>query len=372
MSLASNITRRSGSSRYYARQWVPKELQGVLKKAEVWKSLGTSDPKEAKKAARLVLLKKAHNHWKGFVFNREDGSRMLIGKDCGRLHYGADYDVVKQGFDRYKARQMDLHIIYKAYPMLLQLSDALTGVADHFSYKLLHQARDGLESQMDVLFKRLRGFARGDRKAVILRKKIPNEFAIAERRGRNKLVREELATLSKREKRYLEEIGKLPKLEDESKPLTKEVEVGSFPLKGANFFLDQIEPHCEKIRGSVRLAKALYLSLQNRDSDSLTSGLLMRECAALARLSRQALTAMEQISAMSQFFEQTHLEQVAAWANGYDGDGVVYETRPKGLIRKGGPNFADIGLPTGFALPDDSFIRNFGIEVSGSIKAIAA
>ena len=55
MSLASNITRRSGSTRYYARQWVPKELQGVLKKTEVWKSLGTSDPKEAKKAARIVL-----------------------------------------------------------------------------------------------------------------------------------------------------------------------------------------------------------------------------------------------------------------------------------------------------------------------------
>lgn len=55
MSLASNITRRSGSSRYYARQWFPKELQGILKKSEVWKSLGTSDPQEAKKAARIVL-----------------------------------------------------------------------------------------------------------------------------------------------------------------------------------------------------------------------------------------------------------------------------------------------------------------------------
>lgn len=55
MSLASNITRRSGSSRYYARQWVPKELQGILKKSEGWKSLGTSDPKEAKRVARIVL-----------------------------------------------------------------------------------------------------------------------------------------------------------------------------------------------------------------------------------------------------------------------------------------------------------------------------
>lgn len=178
--------------------------------------------------------------------------------------------------------------------------------------------------------------------------------------------------MSKREKRRREAIGELHKLEDESIPLTKEVKIHSFPLKGANFFHEQIKTHCEKIRGSGRLAKALYVSLQNRDSDSLTSGFLMRECAALVRLSGQALMAMEQIFAMTQFFDQTHLEEVAVWANGYDGDVAQYAVRPKGLIRRGEPNLADVSLPAGFALPADSFIRNFGLEVNASIKAFAA
>ena len=56
MSLVGNITRRSGSNHYYARQWVPKELQGVLKKAEVWKSLGTSDPKNYADTVILINL----------------------------------------------------------------------------------------------------------------------------------------------------------------------------------------------------------------------------------------------------------------------------------------------------------------------------
>ena len=55
MGLASNITRRSGSTRYYVRAWVPKELQATLGKRERWKSLGTSDSKEAKRLARAVL-----------------------------------------------------------------------------------------------------------------------------------------------------------------------------------------------------------------------------------------------------------------------------------------------------------------------------
>ena len=56
MGLASNITRRAGSSRYYVRAWVPKELQSTLRKKELWKSLGTADPKEAKQLARGVLI----------------------------------------------------------------------------------------------------------------------------------------------------------------------------------------------------------------------------------------------------------------------------------------------------------------------------
>jgi hypothetical protein len=60
MSLATNISRRVGSRNYYARVAVPKELQnrmGTLgkPKREIWKSLNTSDPREAKRLARPVV-----------------------------------------------------------------------------------------------------------------------------------------------------------------------------------------------------------------------------------------------------------------------------------------------------------------------------
>jgi hypothetical protein len=48
LALATNIVRRPGSSRYYLRASVPVDLQPLLKKGERWKSLGTSDPKEAR------------------------------------------------------------------------------------------------------------------------------------------------------------------------------------------------------------------------------------------------------------------------------------------------------------------------------------
>lgn len=43
MCLATTIVRRAGSASYYARLAVPKDLQPILKKRELWKSLETKD-----------------------------------------------------------------------------------------------------------------------------------------------------------------------------------------------------------------------------------------------------------------------------------------------------------------------------------------
>lgn len=315
---------------------------------------------------------KTHNHWKGLVFKHHDGRRMLIGKDCGRLHYGEDYEVIKRGFDRQRERKFDLQIIYYAYPRLLQLSEALAATADHISYVQLDEAQVSLKSNMPVIFRNLTSAARGERGMVIMHKRIHDDAAMTERKRHNEYVRGELAAMTRSKRKHLEANNELPKLIDESKPIWKIVVSGSFQLRGNSLFLEEIEKHREAIRGSGRMAKALYEGLQNRDSASLQSGSLMREIAALGRLHKQAQAAMEKISTMSQFFEQSHLAQIATWASGYDGDGAEYKARPRGLIRMGGPNTAEVGLPSGFKFPDDSFIRNFGMEVSGSIKTLAA
>lgn len=55
MVLATNITRRSGSKSYYARIVVPRDIKKQFGKTEVWISLKTHDPAEAKRRARPVF-----------------------------------------------------------------------------------------------------------------------------------------------------------------------------------------------------------------------------------------------------------------------------------------------------------------------------
>src|SRR3569623_816321 len=60
MAFATNIQKRKGSANYYARMAVPNDLQQRMgtpdkPRKEVWKSLGPSAPKEAKRLARPGL-----------------------------------------------------------------------------------------------------------------------------------------------------------------------------------------------------------------------------------------------------------------------------------------------------------------------------
>ena len=57
MCLATNIARRAGSASYYARLSVPKDLQAIVGKKEVWKSLGTKDARQARALVAPVLAK---------------------------------------------------------------------------------------------------------------------------------------------------------------------------------------------------------------------------------------------------------------------------------------------------------------------------
>lgn len=56
MGISSNIMRRKGSSCYYLRIFVPKELQATFGKQEITKSLRTPNPKEAKRLARPLQM----------------------------------------------------------------------------------------------------------------------------------------------------------------------------------------------------------------------------------------------------------------------------------------------------------------------------
>ena len=58
MALASSIVKRAGSANYYVWLSVPLALQPIMGRKEIWQSLATSEPTEAKRRARPILAKR--------------------------------------------------------------------------------------------------------------------------------------------------------------------------------------------------------------------------------------------------------------------------------------------------------------------------
>src|SRR5262245_53611888 len=56
MTINTNVVKRPGSSMFYARIGIPPDLQDVMKRKELWKSLGTRDPREARERVLPVLM----------------------------------------------------------------------------------------------------------------------------------------------------------------------------------------------------------------------------------------------------------------------------------------------------------------------------
>lgn len=80
MAIATNVVRRKGSANYYARCAVPRDLQQRMgkpgkPKKELWKSLGTSDAREAKRLARPVM-----DEWERLFEDRRQVRKLTEGE----------------------------------------------------------------------------------------------------------------------------------------------------------------------------------------------------------------------------------------------------------------------------------------------------
>lgn len=98
MALASNIVRRPGSARYYVRVSVPKKLQTILGKKEVWKSLGTSDPHVAR-AKALPVMSRWYAEFETLMARREPNTADL---------QGAIWELYESGLEQDRRERMNL------------------------------------------------------------------------------------------------------------------------------------------------------------------------------------------------------------------------------------------------------------------------
>lgn len=162
MALATNIVRRAGSANYYVRKRVPKDLWDAYgRNTLIWRSLGTSDPADAKRRARAVL-----DHLDR-EFDEMRARTTMSELDVQQAIWNRYSELVEED-ERFRQNQPDDEELDNIWRHL----EAEFGIGDIRAYHILADIRDRIErdqSERAVRAAALRASsARGDTMSVAI------------------------------------------------------------------------------------------------------------------------------------------------------------------------------------------------------------
>jgi len=261
--------------------------------------------KGTKSKARCVHCK-FPNHYKGFVIKVSDGTRRMVGKDCGRKLYGAHFTDSMLDFDAaYKHAKL-----LKRRQRLIEAEPILTaGLARLSTHRSLAQFASMASRVRSVLGRQLiatlDGVAkRGD--GLTYEEKV-RDLAAEERASEN-LSPEHVAAMSKLNRADLKRYRKRHGLPDAERYTYIKRPIG--PLRGIDLLhaqfmpADRLEQLAKELRNSIG---ALRLDQKwGKTSLALASKQLSE---LIGQIERQ----VEKLRAPIEFFDHAHLKAICAW-----------------------------------------------------------
>lgn len=249
MALATNIVRRSGSKSYYLRCSVPKDLQDAEGRKEVWKSLRTSDPTEARKRARIEATKldqkweQARDEISSRSRQIEEAPWLLYNEklqelECQREEIPTDEDLdalweaMREEYGEYDKKAWDLYM-------------ECDGILESDREK----RRNRMKELSNILANNRLGQVRNEVEAAAKRIGIRNieKDAVAYRRLAGYLIRAEIEALRRSEERDAGDFTGQPK-----DPIIKKPKISASKAIGKDDLATLFEQYKKEKEGSIR------------------------------------------------------------------------------------------------------------------------
>jgi len=270
------------------------------------------------------------NHWRGYVMRCADGTRFLVGKDCGAKIYGVDFKLVERRFGAQRTRQAYLRRLDRvqaAFPAALRRVGEIARSEVIGQYEAVH--RD-LKDGMPDLFRQLLQ-AVSFRAGVLYVEERVRDFAAEERRAeRKKDAADEIAKLTVTRRKALRKAGKLPKSDD--RPIYRAVEKAAGRLAGAGFFKAGSTSPSRDLAECHNRLKAVFHELNDVPSEHFKT----RRLKQLFQTLRESIAGIEDVFAeldtVNRFFDPDNLKTVAAWATRTPECGGDYQASGNAIV----------------------------------------
>ncbi len=241
-----------------------------------------------------------------------DGTRFLLGKDCGSKMYGADFNGVHRTFEVQRSRQRRLRRYFSAreqLPALLADLRALLSDPIHETYVVF---KSDLRRRFPQLFHELTEIARRADSVLYVEDRTRDYAAEQRRDDRHRKEEEDFANLTQTQRKKLRERGLEPKRESRFLYQTNRRQIGV--LSGGQFLKSTSIPK-DVISDCVVRLSGIHSEMSARKTDNMRT----EQIQAVLNLAKGLMNRIEEqldaIESIIQFFGTRNLEIVAAWAS---------------------------------------------------------
>jgi hypothetical protein len=235
---------------------------------------------------------RAARHWKGVVLEFETGQRVLIGRDCAREHYAAQYELVEREFDAAETRQFYLRRLIEIRdhafaPALAAISAVRQSMAVRQYAPIKVALRDGLPT----IYENLWWMVTRHGGSLVVEEKVRDHAA---EQARDRRVRADK--------------------DERDAPIYRIVQHTMGRVSGHELFMHKPDP-ADTVARMHESLKERWHELRGLDTNECTTGQLNRLLKGIAADLAEIDEALIVAAAPSRFFEPGNLSAIMVWAN---------------------------------------------------------
>jgi hypothetical protein len=261
------------------------------------------------------------NHNRGFVLRFKNAARILVGKDCGKKLYGADFDVIEKDFDAAKDRAYYLRCKRSTLAAAPSFRAALSSLGRHPALAQFQDAKHSFNRAMPGLALDLAKAVLQDGGDLYLDEKVRDLDAEARREEQQDILAQHIGTMTKTAIRKAREDGLLRHEGKRPRPIFKRVPKRIGSIRGLAFFRVDQEPPRDRI-GQLS-ARAIHI-LEALPASTMTTAQLRVVFRDLGQIVDALIDEIDRLAELPDAFDAGNLSRIATWATARSEDHTVY------------------------------------------------
>ncbi len=310
------------------------------------------------------------NHYRGFVLRFMDATRILVGKDCGKKLYGADFDLIEKDFDAARDRAYYLRCKRSALAAAPAFRAALASLRSHPAIGQFQATKHSFNRAMPALVPALAQACLQDGGALYVDGKVRDYEAEARREEQQDILAQRVGSMTKTAVTKARQDGLLRRDGAKPRPIFKLVPKLIGTIAGQAFFRTNQKSPSDRIE---QLSARAFHVIDMLPVSTMTTAQLRVVFRDLDQIVGELIAEIDRLGTLDDAFETGNLSRIAEWATARSSDHTIYSAAI-GQITRDGPRYnapCAVSFPAGYRAPSRQLFATFRVALTAGLTDTA-